>query len=367
LEVLRMRPEENTTLAFVNSAMARALDDWGVELQRSERLSEAGTWFERALELDSLNLAADINGEYNRRLRQGSAPRMSGTEIETLFPEAFRKYPNWRDVFANNGPIDEPAVLVRTGRILMSGGNPVQAAEAFARSVRLAPGWAAPKLWLAQVCNGLKEFNTALELTGQVLNLAQAPQETALPQLLYCRATALQQLGQTNAATAVIEEFLRKHPDNSELQVAAADIYARNLQFEDELRVLQELLKHDPGHLELMAKKGLAQLQLGQYDAAIATLSQVLATDPANDDARLQRALAYLFSNQLEAARGDYNELLKTTNAVQNALFGLGSIAWRQQDTNTAAKYYQQFLAKAVPQSPQYAEASERLRKLKQP
>jgi tetratricopeptide (TPR) repeat protein len=231
----------------------------------------------------------------------------------------------------------------------------------------LAPDWAAPKLWLALACNGLNEFAIALEMTGEVLNLAQPPEQGALPQLLYCRATALQQVGQTNAATAFIEEFLRKYPDNSELQVAAADIYARNLQFEDELRVLQELLKHDPGHLELMAKKGLAQLQLGQYDAAIATLSQVLATDPSNDDARLQRALAYLGSDQLEAARGDYNQLLKTTNAVQNALFGLGAIAWRQQDTNKATQFYQQFLAKAVPQSPQYTEASERLRKLKQP
>src|SRR5262249_10814839 len=158
--------------------------------------------------------------------------------------------------------------------------------------------------------------------------------------------------------TAFIEEFLRKHPDNTQLQVAAADIYAHNLQYDDELRVLQELLKHDPGQLDWMAKKGLAQLQLGQYDAAIATLSQVLATDPSNNEARLQRAVAYLGSNQLEAARGDYNQLLKTTNAVQDALFGLGSVAWRQQDTNTAAKYYQQFLAKAVPRTLQYTEAS---------
>jgi tetratricopeptide (TPR) repeat protein len=362
-----LQPEVNFTLTFVNSAIARALDDWGVQLQRNGHLTEAGTWFERAVELDSLNLSADINVEYNRRLRQGTAPRMSGAEIERLFPEAFRKYPNWREVLANNGPIDEPAVLVRTGHILTAGGNPVQAAEAFARSAQLAPDWAAPKLWLAQVCNGLNEFAIALEMTSQVLNLAQPPEQSGLPQLLYCRATALQQLGRPNAATDIIEELLRKHPDNSELQVAAAEFYARNLQFEDELRVLQELLKRDPGHLELMAKKGLAQLQLARYDEAIATLSQVLATDPSNDEARLQRALAYLGSDQLEAARSDYNQLLKTTNAVQNALFGLGSIAWRQQDTNTATQYYQQFLAKAVPQSPQYTEASERLRRLKQP
>jgi tetratricopeptide (TPR) repeat protein len=367
LDTFRLQPEGNFTLTFVNSTIARALDDWGVQLQRNGHLTEAGTWFERAFELDSLNLSADINVEYNRRLRQGTAPRMSGAEIEKLFPEAFRKYPNWREVLANNGPIDEPAVLVRTGRILMSGGNPVQAAEAFVRSAQLAPEWAAPKLWLALVCNGLNEFNIALEMTGQVLNLAQPPEQGGLLQLLNCRATALQQLGRTNAATAFIEEFLRKHPDNSELQVTAAELYARNLQFEDELRVLEELLKRDSGNLELMAKKGLAQLQLARYDAAIATLSQVLATDPSNDEARLQRALAYLGSDQLEAARSDYNQLLKTTNAVQNALFGLGSIAWRQQDTNTATQYYQQFLAKAVPQSPQYTEASERLRRLKQP
>ncbi len=366
LEVLRLRPEDNATLTFVNAAIAAALDDWGVHLQRSGRLADAGTWFERSLELNPFNLAAHINREYNRRLRQGSATRMTLAEIETLYPEVFRKYANWREVLARNGPIDEPTLLLRTGRILMTGGNPVQAAEAFARSIALAPNWVAPRLWLADVCNDLNEFTTALDMTSQVLNLAEQPEE-ALPQLLYCRATAMQQLGQTNAAAACIEDFRSKHAGNTDVQLAAAELYARNLRFDDELRILQELLKRDPGQPELLAKKGLAQLQLAQYDAAVATLSQVLATDPYNDDARLQRALAYLGTEQLEAARGDYNHLLKTTNAVQNALFGLGTIAWRQHDTNAASQFYQQFLKKAAPASPQYLEASDRLRKLKEP
>jgi predicted Zn-dependent protease len=93
----------------------------------------------------------------------------------------------------------------------------------------------------------------------------------------------------------------------------------------------------------------------------------VLSLAPGNHAARLCRAIAYSGADQLEPARGDYQQLLNNSSNAPNALFGLGTIAWRQRDTNTAIQFYQRYLSTCTPESPrlQYASAFERLRQLK--
>jgi tetratricopeptide (TPR) repeat protein len=112
-------------------------------------------------------------------------------------------------------------------------------------------------------------------------------------------------------------------------------------------------------------KKGEAELQLARHEAAIATLTKVLALAPGNDEARLYRAVANLSSGRLEAARKDYEQLLHKSDHLQNALFGLGAIAWRQRDTNAAIQFYQRYLSNGVPASAQFTVAAERLQQLK--
>jgi tetratricopeptide (TPR) repeat protein len=90
----------------------------------------------------------------------------------------------------------------------------------------------------------------------------------------------------------------------------------------------------------------------------------VVSHAPSDEDARLNLAIARLGAGQLDAARADYQELLKSTSRAGNALFGLGGIAWRKNETNTAMEFYEQFLATAKPGSPQYLIASGRIKQL---
>jgi uncharacterized membrane-anchored protein len=75
--------------------------------------------------------------------------------------------------------------------------------------------------------------------------------------------------------------------------------------------------------------------------------------------------VANLGAGKLEAARADYEDLQKTPAQRGHALFGLGTVAWQQQDTNAAIRYYQQYLSNSIPGSSQYAVALERLKTLK--
>jgi tetratricopeptide (TPR) repeat protein len=134
---------------------------------------------------------------------------------------------------------------------------------------------------------------------------------------------------------------------------------------EQQLATIEELLKREPNRPEWLSQKGLAELQLARYNSAIATLTTALSLAPADENARLSRAVARLGADQLEAARDDYQQLLNSKTCSANALFGLGTIAWRKHETNFAIGFYQQYLTNAIPGSPQENIANQRLKELK--
>src|ERR1043166_5533575 len=107
-------------------------------------------------------------------------------------------------------------------------------------------------------------------------------------------------------------------------------------------------------------------MQLSRYAPAIASLTAALTISPQNENARLLRAVAYQGAEQLDAARADYQELLNTASNPRNALFGLGTVAWRRRETNLAINYYQRFLSNSVLVTRQDQLAAERLKELRQ-
>lgn len=293
--------------------------------------------------------------------------RLNPAAVQKQFAEIFARHNDWREVLSDFGPVDEPTFLFRTGRAFLANGNTRLAASAFQRSANLAPDWPPPKLWLAQSLIEQRNFAEALEVTD-VIQSTSLPQEGAgLAQLLARRVVSLRGLGLTNEIAACADGFVREHGKYTEVLAAAADAYAQSGLHEQQLATIEELLKREPNQPEWLSKKGLAELQLGHYTAAIATLTTVLSLSPTGENARLSRAIARLGADQLDAARDDYHALLNSSTNSANALYGLGAVAWRKHDTNAAIGFYQQYLSNAIPGSPQFLLASERLQQLKGP
>ncbi len=365
LAKLRLTGDQNATASALGAVYSKSLNYWGVQMQRLGRWAEAGVWFERALALNPANLAAQINAKYNQHCQRGDRKRLEGAAVEKEFQDLFGAYRNWGDILNANGPVDEPTFLLRAAQALLPGGNYRQAAKEFARCGELAPEWAEPKLWLALSYIGRRDFAGALALTERVQSAGPPQDGAGLAQLLMCRTTALQGLGRTNEAAACLESFLTQHRAHSDVLSTAAELLEQNRQFTKELAVLDELVSREPNDLKLLAKKGWCELQLARFDAAAATLTRVLARDRSNAEARLHRAVALFAAGQLEAARDDYQELLNRGPYAQNARFGLGAIARRQQDTNAAIDLYQEYLSNSVPGSPGYRAAAQRLKQLK--
>ncbi len=361
---LRLAKSPNATGAFLGAAYSKSLNHWGVQARQAGHDPEATEWFRRALALNPDNLAARINLAYAVRCQQGDRSRLSLEWTRQEFPELWEHYDRWLEVPSRNGPVDEPTFLLLTARSLLAARCPRQAAEGFARCAALSPDWVAPRLWLAQSYNLARNFDAALKLTDAIEPARSGLKAPALAQLLLCRTLSLRGLGRTNEAAAYLGQFVAGHHAHSAVLNTAATLHAADGQFTQELELRELLLQHDPGNSEWRLKKGLAELRLTRYDPAIATFTQVLAVAPDDRNARLLRAVANLGAGRLEAAKADYRELLKRPDTSQRALFGLGGIAWREQDTNAVITYYQQFLSNSAALSPQFNLATERLRQL---
>ena len=365
LHSLRFTAEKNFTASVLGAAYAKSLDYWGVQMQRLGRWPEAGVWFGRALQLNPESLAARINSEFNQRCQRGDRSRLDAALMEKEFPDLFGHSRNWGEILSQDGPVDEPTYLFEAARTYLAGGHNRQAAREFRRCAELAPAWPEPRLWLALNYIDLRDFASALEQTDHIQASAPPRNGAGLARLMMCHTTALQGLGRTNEADACIESFVREYREREDVLLTAAEVCGNNRQFRGELGVLGELLRREPHDVKLLARKGWAELQLSKCDEASETLTQVLALDRSNEEARLHRAIAFLRAGRLEAAREDYQELLKTTASSQDALFGLGAIAWRKQDTNAAIELYEQYLSNGVPGLAQYRAAAARLRQLK--
>ena len=365
LKNLRLVRRENATAEFLGEIYSKALNHWGVELRRSVAEPEATECFRRSIEFNPVNLAARLILQYATPCKTSFSARLKLAAMREEFSEVLGKYENWWDVLSQNGPVDEPTFLLQSGRVFLAVHNPRQAANVFARCAELSPNWPAPRLWQAQSYNIARQFNKALELTDQLDAARQGLKPPGLAQLLLCRTMALRGSGRTNDAATYLEQFVSEQGEHAQVLNAAAGLYAVQSQFEQELKLRETLVQRHPNNADLLAKKGLSELRLTRHEAAIATLTKALTLDPADTHTRLWRAIAYLRAGQLEASKADYRDLLKDADASQSALFGLGGIAWREQDTNAMIRYYEQFLTNSAVITPQFNVATERLRQMR--
>jgi tetratricopeptide (TPR) repeat protein len=61
----------------------------------------------------------------------------------------------------------------------------------------------------------------------------------------------------------------------------------------------------------------------------------------------LNRAIAYYKTDNLDAAKRDYKAVGKVATNAYQVFYGLGEIAYRQNDPRTAIKNYQLYLTNA--------------------
>jgi tetratricopeptide (TPR) repeat protein len=356
--------ESNHDATTMAAFYSRALDFWGVEMQKSGQLTSAAAHFERALDLDSDNLVAQVNLECNKNLQAG---HKSSVQLSKSIEDEFGKYRGWDHVVGEDGPFDEPNFCFEQGRVFVGNNLYRQGAAQFDRVKTLAPSNLTARVWLAQLYLVSRMPGEALTLIDQIRTQPSllAAARTNRTELLFVETSAHLAQNDAPGADVAVQAAIKQHPGDEDLLATATQAYMKYGRYSNALTTIEQELTIAPTNVTALVNKGCVCIQIGAFEQAIPPLTQALAIEATNSTARLNRAIACLRANKLEAAQRDYELLQKTYPTAHQIFYGLAEISRRQKDTNAAVRNYQLYLANAPTNTAEAKLVAERLKELK--
>jgi len=363
LPVERVRRYEFTA-PYVGDFYARALDQWGVELQRAGRFDEAFQVFNDALALSPDNVSALINRDANALWRK------ERKRLPELSQEHQRKLELYRGVEAlltACGPIDEASFVQEIARIFVQGGLNQQAEQMLVRGLAYAPNDVILQTALANVHVMAQQPDRALALLSTIQSSNPAVQ------VELARIEALAYYTRTNfaRAKAILEKAMRDFPDLDASHNALAQLYVNysdalratgnvasaNEQMTNAMKVIDNQLQQQPKNPAAYFTRGHIAMVANDYTGAVAFLDKVLQLQKDNGAALLNRAISNLQAGRLDAAKADYQEFLRRFGPNYQVYYGLAQIAYQQEDwraARAACKEYFRYAHGAPPGEVQF-------------
>ncbi len=362
-KAIQLKPIRNPYFLLLGSYYSRAVVAWGVELQKAGEYEKAAGYFELAQQLNPDNVVADVNLIFNQKYRAGQSVAV---ESNPTIEDQFGKSRSWEGVLSQNGPYDEPSLTYAQGFVFARGGLIRQAAQAFARVRAIATNDLGSRLWLAQLNLSQKLPDRTLELAREIRGVLKATGDvTNYADLFTLEAAAYFAKNEPATATKLIEDSLAKNPTNISLLAVACRTYSENGQYTNALALTQRILRLTPNDPNALINQGCFQVQLGAYQDAVASFNRVLTLETNNPTALFYRAIAELRGDQLDAALKDYESLQQQYPKAHQMYYGLGEIAYRRKDTNTAIRHYEAYLTNSPTNNPESAFIVGRLQELK--
>jgi tetratricopeptide (TPR) repeat protein len=374
---------------------SRALNQWGVELQRHGRLDEAGKRFSQAATVNTNNFVAALNLQVNGALKQGIFKSL-GTN--SVVERGFAELGGFDSVLTAYGPFDEAQFCHRQARVLAQNGLNRQAAIAFKRSIELDPSNLRAQIEFAAVCVAGEAYKEGLAALTEVRRLAPSSGLSIGDDFDVSRLEAMvyNARGDVAKAEEILTALCRKYPKYDAPMANLAEFYAGSGRFKDAARVLDEQIALNPENLVSRFYRGIVSMRLEAYDEALATFDLILRKQPANPDvllnkavvyiqtkrhaeaipvlneilrnqpdhkaALMNRAIASLQSEQLDQASRDYAKLESALPDSHAVCYGLGTIAWKRKEAPAAIRHYERYLEllkKQQPDAPLTEEAKE--------
>lgn len=343
---------------------SRALNQWGVTLQRSGSYPEARTAFDRALALNPDNIPAEINKACNASLLAGKRPAVDSTaKIEARMG----RYRNWTQFLSDNGGLDDPMFCHAIGLVYGQGGLFRQAAQEFLRVKQLRPDFIPSRFLL---CDLFSMWNMPDRVLTEIADMRSSPElqplgKTNLAEIAFLEASACLVKSNYTKADSLIASALTSFPDNMESYDRAVGLQLSAGRIENAMSLVDRQLRLNPNRITSLINKGFILIQMNNYSNAIPFFNQALTIETNNAQAIFNRAVACLRTDQLEPAKKDYLNLLDRFPHEYKIYYGLGEIGWRQRDTNAAIEFYEGYLKYAPQDYEEYKQVQSRLAELR--
>ena len=359
-------PEVDRDTLELAQIYSRALDTWGVHIQRAaprgdlDKLGESQLCFDLAKQLNAFNGPAAVNLEFNRHLRSSALSVTNAPISEDKLPGSFR---NWYDEITSGGPFDEPHYCAAFGLQLRNGNNFRQAIIEFQRLETLMPDSLAAPTLLAQTYAIIPSADDALAYSfpssaaacfdaaaaaDRALKLAPADTNA-----LYLKSLCALRLGTYLQSES--NDLERPYPTATNAYTAGLDAANRLIRSAGEL----------PAAIYLKAN---ALMQLRRFDEAIPLWSDLILIQTNTPSLYFNRAIANFQGAHFDAAKRDYEFLLTGDPHLYPAYYGLAEIAYGNKHYADAITNYELYLSNAPAswrQSTEYQDVEKRVKELK--
>jgi tetratricopeptide (TPR) repeat protein len=361
---------------------AAALDFWGVDLQRANRLNEASACFAEALRLNPDNFIAKANLDYNAQLQKNNHQPLDSTGI---LNKALAYYRGIEPVLKLNGPMDEPGLDLEIGQALAEGKNFRQANALFERRLQLLPGDPEAELAIAKTYVDAGDGKKALEELHAISN----PSKVGSWELLRCEALAHVANKEYTVAETMFRDAAKADPKDASRLTILAEFYrvrgydalqtnqpaeaaqrfnAALTNLDAALKILQAANAPETAIDEvpqLLLTKAELQMMLKSYDQAVTTLGQFLDLRASNPTALLNRAVAEVQLKKFAEAKKDYKSLRKVLPSEPYiADLGLADVAAAEKNVPEEIRYLKRYLKSAPDDTEEYGYVKKRLQKL---
>lgn len=316
LEQLAARARTDSRDAqYVSRYYSRALNYWGVALQRqadsdrrSENLTEAGKWFQLAASLNTNNVPAEMNADFNRSLCKGER---YVPETAKNMEERFGAYRGWEPMLVDNGPFDHPDYCLRIGQIMGQQGLYRQALAQLARARELSPTNLVAQTSLADVYVRAQLPQKALDEVAQARSRRSEPLPMEIDlELARVEANAYFSLRDIPQAEKAVREAFSRHPKEPWILDTMLQIYSQTDRIDDAIETSEKIIKADPERTQSYINQATLYLKKKEPAQALAAIERVLQKSPQQPQALLYKIFLLMQANDSAKARVAIDGLL---------------------------------------------------------
>jgi tetratricopeptide (TPR) repeat protein len=323
-----VKDETNNERYYLRTYYARALNHWGVALQRAGELQRAAAQFELALKLNPYSDQARVNLDFNKELAAAAAggQPLADRDFNQL-PPLKSGYQTWDELILMNGPFDSPAFTAQVGWVFAQGGNYRQGFTELSRVQTWFP-------------------------TNSVIALLAG----------YARGMARFTAGDVEGAERDLRKLQAAFPNKSLPSFGLSQILLARGEFEQAVPELERQLALDPNDRGALLNLAVVKFQQKKFDEVVGLMNRLLEVAPDYPPALMNRATAHLQLGNLDGAERDYLALVRALPRSHAVQYGLAEIAARRNDTATAIRHWQSYLETAPKNTDEYRAVEQRLR-----
>lgn len=347
---------DSRDLHYIGGYYSRALNYWGVALQRNQHVQEARQYFQKAVELDTNNVPAQSNLEFNHSLQTGQ-PRAveTGKSMEEKFA-IFRG--GWEPMLLADGPFDHPDFCMRLGRVFAQQGLFRQSIIQWDRVRTLEPTNILATLALADVYLSAHLPARALEEVAKIRSgqgVADLPQDVVL-ELARLEGVAQLESGKQAEAERFLQETFAKYPKSPGILDPLLQLYAQTDRLKDAFSTAERIIRADPDRAQSYINQAALYLKVNDPTNALASVDGILQKFPNQPDALLYKIFILIQSKDYPKAKAAVESLLSVepeniegllnqavvdvqTKNFQEALKPLEKVLAKQPNNATALRY----------------------------